>query len=81
MLRRAIATAACCLALGVPAASAHSGVPKAWWLEEGAAVTSLRDALEPRYRAVVLRTFRGSCNGLGDLDAVRHLRVTELDRT
>jgi hypothetical protein len=64
MLRSVIATAACCLALAVPAASAHSGVPKAWWLAEGAAATSLRDALKPRYRAVVLKTFRGSCNGL-----------------
>jgi hypothetical protein len=64
MLRRAAASAACILALVVPAASAHSGIPKAWWLEEGAAVTRLREALKPRYDASVLRTFRGSCNGL-----------------
>jgi hypothetical protein len=64
MLRRVITTAACGLALAVPAGSAHSGVPKAWWLEEGAAVTRLRQALEPRHPASVLKTFRGSCNGL-----------------
>lgn len=51
MRRRAIVSVACGLALAVTAASAHSGVPKAWWLEEGAAVTSLCEALKPRYRA------------------------------
>jgi hypothetical protein len=64
MLLRAAATVASGLALAVPAASAHSGIPKAWWLEEGSAVTRLREALKPRYDASVLRTFRGSCNGL-----------------
>jgi hypothetical protein len=64
MLRLMIATAACGLALAVPAASAHSGVPQAWWLDESAAVARLREALKSRYRANVVRTFRGSCNGL-----------------
>ena len=64
MLRRAVLSVACGLALVVPAASGHSGIPKAWWLDESTAVSSLREALKPRYRASALKTFRGSCNGL-----------------
>lgn len=52
------------LAVWAASAAAHSGVPKAWWLDEQTATTRLRAALTSRYDAKVLRTFRGSCNGL-----------------
>jgi hypothetical protein len=53
----------CFSAFSVPAASAHSDVPRAWWLDEQAAVTSLREAVRPRYRPAAFRTFRGHCTG------------------
>jgi hypothetical protein len=62
-LRRLTLALVCFGALCASSASAHSGVPRAWWLDDDAAVTSLREAIRPRYRPIAFRTFRGHCTG------------------
>jgi len=64
MAVRTLVVASTCALLWASSVAAHSGIPRAWWLDEQTALTKLRAVVKTRYSPSVSKTFSGRCNGL-----------------